>query len=59
MTKIKVTQVRSKIGCSDRQRRTLQALGLGRISKSHELESTPQILGMVEKVKHIISVENL
>jgi large subunit ribosomal protein L30 len=59
MTKIKVTQIRSQIGCSDRQRRTLEALGLGRISKSHEFESTPQILGMIDKVKHIISVENL
>jgi large subunit ribosomal protein L30 len=59
MAKIKVTQVKSQIGSSSRQKKTLLALGLGRISKSSEFESTPQILGMVDKVKHLISVENL
>jgi large subunit ribosomal protein L30 len=59
MAKIKVTQVKSQIGSSSRQKKTLLALGLGRISKSNEIESTPQILGMVDKVRHLISVENL
>ena len=54
--KIKIVQYRSQIGCSKRQKRTLEALGLGKIDSSGEYESTPQILGMVEKVKHIVKV---
>jgi large subunit ribosomal protein L30 len=57
MTKIKITQVRSKIGSSERQKKTLEALGLRRISNSVEVEATPQILGMVEKVSHLVKVE--
>jgi large subunit ribosomal protein L30 len=57
MAKIKIVQKRSKIGCNKRQRRTLQALGLGRISKSVEVEGTPQILGMVNKLNHIVKIE--
>lgn len=45
--------------CSARQKGTLRALGLTRISKSTELEATPQILGMVKKVSHLIKVEEL
>jgi large subunit ribosomal protein L30 len=59
MAKIKVMQIKSKVGSSLRQKRTLEALGLGKISKCNVLEATPQILGMVEKVKHLISVENI
>lgn len=56
MAKIKITQTRSKIGGTHRQKRTLDALGLGRISSSKEVEATPQILGVVEKVRHLVSI---
>lgn len=56
MAKIKITQVKSRIGASERQKRTLDALGLRKLNKTVEQESTPQILGMVEKVKHLVVV---
>ncbi len=59
MAKIKITQVRSKIGRPERQKRTLEALGLRRIRHTVEHEATPQILGMVLKVKHLVTVEEL
>ncbi|MBR1516766.1 MAG: 50S ribosomal protein L30 [Bacteroidales bacterium] len=57
--KLKITQVRSIIGRPARQKRTMLALGLRRISHQREVVATPQILGMIEKVKHLISVEEL
>jgi len=57
MAKIKVTQVKSKIGSTERQKRTLIALGLTKINATREFEGTPQILGMVEKVRHLVSIE--
>lgn len=57
MAKIKVTQLKSKIGSTERQKRTLTALGLTKINATKEFEATPQVLGMVEKVKHLVSVE--
>ncbi len=57
MAKIKITQVKSKIGSTKRQKRTLQALGLRRINSTVEHEDTPVILGMVDKVRHLVSVE--
>lgn len=59
MEKIKVTLVRSKIGASTRQKRTIQALGLRKINSSCEHTATPQILGMVNKVNHLIKVEKI
>jgi len=59
MAKVKITQVRSLIDRPIDQRRTIQALGLGKISKSVEVELTPQIQGMVNKVNHLISVTEL
>jgi len=59
MPKIRVTQVKSKIGSSKRQKRTLEALGLKKINGSVEVEASPQILGMVNKVKHLVTVEEL
>lgn len=59
MAKIKVTQLRSKIGSSARQKKTLEALGLKKINYSVVHEATPQILGMVEKVKHLVSTEEV
>ena len=57
MAKIKVTQVRSKISRPQKQKRTLEALGLKKIGQVVEHEATPNILGMVNKVKHLVSVE--
>ena len=59
MGKIRITQTRSKIGQTVRQKRTLDALGLKRISHTVELEATPQILGMVSKISHLLSVEEV
>jgi len=59
MKKIKITQVRSGIGRPMRQKRTLEALGLKRIRHTVEHSATPQILGMVDKVKHLINVEEV
>ncbi len=59
MAKIKVTQIKSGIDRSERQKLTLQALGLTRMNATKEVEATPQILGMVKKVSHLIKVEEL
>ena len=56
MAKIKIKQVRSRIGRSKDQKRTLDALGLRKMNAIVEHESTPQILGMVQKVKHLVTV---
>ena len=55
--KIRVTQVRSPIGRSADQRKTLIGLGLNKIRRSRELEDTPAVRGMINKVKHLIEVE--
>jgi large subunit ribosomal protein L30 len=57
MAKIKITQVRSRIGSTARQKKTLDALGLRRMNRTVELEGTPQVLGMVRKVEHLLKVE--
>ena len=57
--KVKISQVRSTIKRPERQKRTIQALGLGRINKSVEVEMTPQIQGMVNKVSHLVEVTEL
>jgi large subunit ribosomal protein L30 len=54
--KIIITQVRSTIKRPADQKRTIVALGLGRINRSVEMELTPQIQGMVNKVSHLITV---
>ena len=59
MAKIKVTQVKSGIDRSERQKRTLLALGLRKMLATVEVEATPQIRGMVEKVHHLVKVEEL
>jgi large subunit ribosomal protein L30 len=56
MAKIRITQTRSRIGSSSRQKRTLDALGLTRMNKTVELEGSPQIMGMVSKVKHLVKI---
>jgi large subunit ribosomal protein L30 len=57
MTKVRVTQVRSKIGQSERHRGTLRALGLGKIGRSAEHEEGPVLAGMLRKVRHLVRVE--
>lgn len=59
MKKIKIKQVKSGIDRSERQKLTLQALGLKKLNASKEVEATPQILGMVNKVSHLVTVEEL
>jgi large subunit ribosomal protein L30 len=59
MAKIKITQVRSAIDRPERQKRTLVALGLNKINRTKEVEATPQILGMVRKVSHLVKIENI
>jgi large subunit ribosomal protein L30 len=56
MAKIKITQTRSAIKRPRDQRQTIKALGLGKINKTVEVEKTPQILGMINKVNHLVSV---
>jgi large subunit ribosomal protein L30 len=59
MKKIKVTQVKSAIDRSERQKLTLKALGLNKLNSSKEVEATDQILGMIRKVDHLLKVEEL
>ena len=59
MKKIKVTQVKSVIDRSERQKRTMIALGLKKMNATVEVEATPQILGMVRKVEHLVKVEEV
>ena len=59
MADLKVTQTRSAIGSKPKQRGTLRALGLGRIGRSHTLPDRPEIQGMIRKVTHLVSVEEI
>ena len=56
MAKMKITLVRSGIDRPDTQKRTLKALGLTKMHRSVELEMTPQIKGMINKVQHLVEV---
>ena len=57
MTRLKVTQRRSRNGASRRQRETLRSLGLRRIGHTVEHRDTPQVRGMVDRVRHLVEVE--
>jgi large subunit ribosomal protein L30 len=57
MAKIRITQTRSRIGSTARQKKTLDALGLRKMNRTVELEGSPQVLGMINKVKHLVKVE--
>jgi large subunit ribosomal protein L30 len=59
MAKIKITQVKSAIDRPERQKLTLKALGLNKLNATKEVEATPQILGMVTKVTHLVQVEEV
>ncbi|NGF56229.1 50S ribosomal protein L30 [Parapusillimonas sp. SGNA-6] len=57
MAKIKITQIKSVIDRSERQKKTIEALGLKRINHTVEVEATPSIIGMVRKVNHLVAIE--
>jgi large subunit ribosomal protein L30 len=59
MAKIRITQVKSRNGRPERQKRTLDALGIHKLNHSVEHEATPQILGMVNKIRHLVKIENI
>jgi large subunit ribosomal protein L30 len=59
MAKVKITQIKSGIDRPEDQKRTLVALGLRKMHQTVEHEGTPQILGMIRKVEHLLKVENL
>lgn len=59
MSKIRIKQVRSGIGRPLKQKRTLQALGLRKLQSVVEHEVSPQIIGMVNSIKHLVEVEEL
>ena len=57
MAKVKITLVKSGIDRPDRQKKTLKALGLGKMNRTVEKENTPQIQGMINTVKHLVEVK--
>lgn len=59
MAKVQITQRRSTIKRPETQKRTMKALGLGKMNKTVEVELTPQIAGMIKKVNHLITVKEL
>lgn len=59
MKKLRITQIRSGIDRPERQKRTLIALGIKKMNQTVELEATPQVAGMVKKIKHLLSVEEI
>ncbi len=59
MAKIKITQIKSKIGSNKKQKATLEALGIKKMNQTVEQEATEQILGMVNKVSHLVKVEEV
>lgn len=59
MAKVRISQVRSTIDRPEKQKRTIKALGLGKINKSVEVELTPQIAGMINKVGHLVAVTEI
>jgi large subunit ribosomal protein L30 len=58
MAKLRIIQTRSQIGQSARHRGTLRALGLGKIGRSAEHTESPQLAGMLRKVRHLVKVED-
>lgn len=59
MKKIKITLVKSPIDRPERQKQTLKALGLIKTNASRELNATPQVMGMIRKVNHMVKVEEV
>lgn len=59
MAKVKITQVRGKSGATKRQIANLEALGIKKIHHSVEVELTPVVKGMIEKVRHLVKIEEI
>lgn len=59
MSKVRITQVRSTIGRPERQKRTVKALGLGKINRSVEKDNNDTIAGMIRKISHLVKVEEI
>ena len=59
MSKVRITQVRSNIGRPERQKRTVKALGLGKINRSVEKDNNDTIAGMIRKISHLVKVEEI
>ena len=59
MKQLRIKQVRSAIGRPERQKRTLKALGIRKMHQVKEVKASPEILGMIDKVKHLLSVEEI
>ncbi|MCG6186969.1 MULTISPECIES: 50S ribosomal protein L30 [Maribellus] len=59
MAKIRITQVKSVIGSTKRQKAIMKALGLKKMNQTVEHDDTPQVMGMVNKMRHLISVEEV
>jgi len=59
MKKVRITQIKSGIGRHVRQKRTLEALGIKRMHHTVEKELTPQIEGMIDKVQHLVKIEEI
>ena len=59
MSKLRISQTRSTIGRPERQKRTIAALGLGKINKAVEVELTPQVKGMIQRVSHLVTVTEI
>lgn len=59
MSKVRITKLRSTIGQSERVERNMEALGLNRINSFNELNLTPQIEGILRKVRHLVKIENI
>ena len=59
MAKIRITQTRSRIGSTARQKKTLDALGLRKMQATVEHDASPQIMGMVVKVRHLVKIEEI
>jgi large subunit ribosomal protein L30 len=59
MAKIKITQVKSLIGSTKSQKATMEALGIKKMQQTVEHDATPQIIGMVNKMRHLLNVEEV
>lgn len=59
MKKLKIKQTKSGIGFPERQKKTLLALGIKHMHQTVELEATPQVIGMVNKISHLLTVEEI
>jgi len=59
MKKFRIKQIKSAIDRPERQKRTIKALGIGKMNQTIEVEGTPQIVGMINKVRHLLFMEEI